>query len=123
MPQAENVTGRLFRAVSKAELDDVANFGGFRQKQDGLSYEGKLFAARIEDAAGFRRINYQLDTSIGLDDPFHILEVGVSSALAAQFEVYTLDFMSAVYVSEDLLSLLNWSGSTTEVAAIPYESK
>jgi len=46
----------LFRAVSQAELNDLTNFGGLRQKPDGLSYEGKLFATSAEDAAHFGRI-------------------------------------------------------------------
>jgi hypothetical protein len=91
MPQGEDVPVRLFRAVSKAELDDVASFGGFRQKPDGSSYEGKLFATRIEDKAAFGRINYRLDSAIGLDYPFYVLETRVPGALAAQFEVHTLD--------------------------------
>ena len=57
--------------MSKAELDDITHFGGLRQKPDGLSYEGKLFAISIEDAAHFGRINYRLDITIGLDNPFH----------------------------------------------------
>jgi hypothetical protein len=59
----------LFRAVSRAGLDDIADFGGFRQSTDGLSYEGELFATSVEDAATFGRIHYRLDLSIGRDYP------------------------------------------------------
>ena len=122
MPQEEDAPVRLFRAVSKAELDDVTSFGGFRQKPDGFSYEGKLFATRIEDAAAFGRINYRLDASIGMDNPFYILETRVPSALTGRFEVHTLDSVPAVYVPEDLLPLLNRHGIIFETTAIPHES-
>ena len=122
MPQGADILVRLFRAVSKAELDDVASFGGFRQHPDGSSYEGKLFATRIEDAAAFGRLNYRLDASIGRDHPFHVLETQVPRALVAQFEVHTLDAMRAVYVSEDLLPRLNRHSIISEIIAIPYET-
>ncbi len=109
----------LFRAVSQAELDDLTNFGGLRQKPDGLSYEGKLFATSAEDAAHFGRINYRLDITIGLDNPFHVVEVGVPEALMHRFEFRTLDFMPAVYVTEDLLLLLNHHAIIREISVIP----
>lgn len=122
MPQGENVVVRLFRAVSKAELDDVANFGGFRQSPDGSSYEGKLFATRIEDAAAFGRLNCRLDASIGRDHPFYVLETRVPRALVDRFEVHILDAMRAVYVPEELLPRLNRHSMISELAAIPYEN-
>src|SRR5215510_13643758 len=88
----------LFRAVSQAELNDVTNFGGLRQKPDGLSYEGKLFATSAEDAAHFGRINYRLDIIIGLDNPFHVIEVSVPETLMRHFTSRALDFMPAVYI-------------------------
>ena len=122
MPQGEDILVQLFRAVSKAELDDVTSFGGFRQNPHGFSYEGKLFATRIEDTAAFGRLNYRLDALIGLDNPFYILEARVPSALATQFEVYTLDAMRAVYVPEDLLPPLNRDSIVSEITVIPYET-
>jgi hypothetical protein len=109
----------LFRAVSQAELDDLTNFGGLRQKPDGLSYEGKLFATSAEDAAHFGRMNYRLDITIGLDNPFHVIEVSVPEALKHRFEFRTLDFMPAVYVTEDLLPLLNRLAIIREIPVIP----
>ena len=79
------IIARLFRAVSKAELDDIMHFGGLRQKPGGLSYEGKLFATSTEDAAHFGRINYRLDIAIGLDNPFHVVEVNVPETLMHYF--------------------------------------
>jgi hypothetical protein len=109
----------LFRAVSQAELNDLTNFGGLRQKPDGLSYEGKLFATSAEDAAHFGRINYRLDIIIGLDNPFHVIEVSVPEALMHRFEFRTVDFMPAIYVTEDLLPLLNRHGIIHEIPVIP----
>jgi hypothetical protein len=105
--------------VSKSELDDIINFGGLRQRPGGLSYEGKLFATSAEYAASFGRINYRLDTTIGLDNPFHIIEANVPEALMRHFEFRILDFMPAVYVAEDLLPLLNRHAVISEIAVIP----
>ena len=109
----------LFRAVSHAELNDVTHFGGLRQKPDRLSYEGKLFATSAEDAAHFGQINYRLDITIGLDHPFHVIEVSVPEALMHRFEFRTLDFMPAVYVIEDLLPLLNSHARIREISVVP----
>ena len=70
----------------------------------------------------FGRLNYRLDALIGMDNPFYILETRVPSALAAQFEVYTLDAMRAVYVLEDLLPQLNRHSIVSEITVIPYET-
>ena len=109
----------LFRAVSQAELNDLTNFGGLRQKPDGLSYEGKLFATSAEDAAHFGRINYRLDIIIGLDNPFHVIEVSVPEALMHRFEFRTVDFMPAVYVIADLRPLLNRHAIIREISVVP----
>jgi hypothetical protein len=93
--------------------------GGLRQKPDGLSYEGKLFATSAEDAAHFGQINYRLDITIGLDHPFHVIEVSVPEALMHRFEFRTLDFMPAVYVIEDLLPLLNSHARIREISVVP----
>ena len=105
--------------MSKAELDDMTHFGGLRQRPDGLSYEGKLFATSLEDAAHFGQMNYRLDRTIGLDKPFHIVEVAVSDTFTHHFLFQTLDFMLAVYIAEDLLPLLNSQAIISEVPVIP----
>ena len=110
---------RLFRAVSKAELDDITHFGGLRQKPDGLSYEGKLFALSTEDAAHFGRINYRLDSTIGLDNPFYVVEVNVPETLMRHFTFRTLDFMPAMYIADDFLPLLNRHAMIREIPVIP----
>jgi hypothetical protein len=121
MPQEQEAFVWLFRAVSRAELDDIADFGGFRQKPDRLSYEGKLFATSTEDAAAFGRINYRLDLSIGRDQPFYIVEASIPSSLVRQFESQTVDFMPAVYVPEEMLSLVNQHVTVREILAIPWK--
>jgi len=105
--------------VSKAELDDITHFGVLRQRPDGLSYEGKLFATRVEDAAHFGRMNYRLDRIIGLDRPFHIVEIVMSETFTHHFLFQTLDFMLAVYITEDVLPLLNSQAIISEVPVIP----
>ncbi len=105
--------------MSQAELNDMTHFGGLRQRPGGLSYEGKLFATSVGDAAHFGQINYRLDRAIGLDKPFHIVEVAVPETFARHFMFQTLDFMLAVYIAEDLLSLLNSQAMISEVPVIP----
>ena len=105
--------------MSKAELDDIAHFGGLRQKPDGLSYEGKLFATSIEGAAHFGRINYRLDNTIGLDNPFHVVEVNVPETLVRYFTFRTLDFMPAVYIAADFLPLLNRHAMIRKIPVLP----
>ena len=105
--------------MSKAELDDITHFGGLGQKPGGLSYEGKFFATSIEDTAHFGRINYRLDSTIGLDNPFHIVEVNVPETLVRHFTFRILDFMPAVYIADDFLPLLNRHAMIREIPVIP----
>ena len=109
--------------MSQAELDDLTNFGGLRQKPDGLSYEGKRFATSAEDAAHFGRINYRLDIIIGLDNPFHVVEVNVPETLIPHFTIRTLDFMPAVYIADDFLPLLNRHAMIREIPVIPKHQR
>ena len=110
--QGEEVTS-LYRAVAKAELDDIAQ-AGFRQRPDSLSLESKLFAISPEDAARFRRDNFRFDAV-----PFHLIEVLVPTSIADQFEKLTLDFKPAVNVSRDMLPLLNQHATVREITSIP----
>jgi hypothetical protein len=103
----------LYRAVAKAELDDIAQ-AGFRQHPDGLSLESKLFATSPEDASRFGRDNFRLD-----EVPFHLIEVQVPAAVVDQFEQLTLDFKLAVSVSREELSLLNRHATVREIISIP----
>lgn len=107
--------------MSKAELDNIIEFGGFRQQPGGFSYEGKLFALSVEEATNFGHINYHLDMVIGLDKPFHIVESDIPDFFAQQFEPQILDLMSAIYVPEELLPLFNRHARVRELQAIPLQ--
>jgi len=103
----------LYRAMAKAELDDIAQ-AGFRQHPHGLSLESKLFATSPEDAASFGRDNFRFD-----EVPFHIIEVHMPTAIAEQFEKVTLDFKPAVNVPRDMLPVLNQHATVREITLIP----
>jgi hypothetical protein len=95
------------------------HFGGLRQKPDSLSYEGKLFATSTEDAAHFGRTNYRLDSTIGLDNPFYVVEVNVPETHMRYFIFRVLDFMPAVYIAANFLPLLNRHARLRERPVIP----
>jgi hypothetical protein len=103
----------LYRAVAKAELDDITQVG-FRQHPDSLSLESKLFATSLEDAARFGRDNFRFDKV-----PFHLIEVRVPTSIVDQFERVMLDFKPAVNVARELLPLLNRHAIVREVTYIP----
>jgi hypothetical protein len=101
----------LFRAVSRAELDDIAR-RGFQLKLGG--YESKLFTTSLKDAAAFGRELYKLD-----DVPFHVVQMRVPNSLVKQFWIGTLDSKPAISVPETLLPALNSSMTWKEISAIP----
>ena len=103
----------LFRAVSKAELDDVAQFG-FRPKPGGGSLETKLFATSADDAAAFGRDIFRLDRQ-----PFTILETRIPNSLGGRLDNLILDGRSAVGVNPDLLPALNAAGRTSPLPFSP----
>jgi hypothetical protein len=108
----EEVTS-LYRAVAKAELDDIAQ-AGVRQHPNSLSLESKLFATSPEDAARLGRDNFRFD-----EVPFHIIAVQMPTAIAAQFEKLTLDFKPTVNVPRDMLPLLKQHATVREITPIP----
>jgi hypothetical protein len=103
----------LYRAVAKAELDDIAQVG-FRQHPGGRSLESKLFATSLENAARFGQDNFRFDKV-----PFHLIEVRVPAAIVDQFERVMLDFKPAVHVARELLTLLNRHAMVREITPIP----
>ena len=107
---------KLFRAVSRAELEDVHNIGRFRPKPGGGSLESKQFATTAEDAARFGRDHFLLD-----GETFYLLEIEVPKSVADQFEHLQLDFKPAVNVPEELFPLLNRNATIREVPRIPLE--
>ena len=62
---------------------------------------------------------FVLDSAIGLDNPFHVVEVNVPETLMCYFTFRTLDFMLAVYIADDFLPLLNRHAMIGEIPAIP----
>jgi len=110
-------TVSLFRAVSKAEAEDIAGHG-FRQAPSGLSYEGKLFATGADDAARYGRINYGQD---GV--PFHIVETRVPRSFADQLYTGTADRMTFRAVDPDQLAGLNRLDSTSIWDHVPWVAK
>ncbi len=89
----------LYRAVSKAELDDIAS-NGLRTKSGGYE-SGKLFATNLSDASRFGRNNFQLD---GI--PNHLIEVDVPSSVMAGVTKFRADSMDAVLIPAGDLSKL-----------------
>lgn len=93
-------TTTLYRAVSKAELDDIAE-NGLRTIPGG--YEtGKLFATGLEDAAKFGQNNFKLD---GL--PNYLIKVDVPNNVMGDATKFRADFMDAVSIPADKLNQMN----------------
>ena len=103
----------LYRAVAKAELDDIAQVG-FRQHPQSLSLESKLFATSPEDAARFGRDNFRFDNV-----PFHLIEAHIPLTIVEQCEPLLLDFKPAVNVPRELLPVLNQHATVREFTPIP----
>ncbi|NCS36398.1 MAG: RHS repeat-associated core domain-containing protein [Microcystis aeruginosa G11-01] len=91
----------IFRAVSNAELDDIANFG-FRPNPNGRGYEtGKLFAPTIEEAAQFGKNNYRFDSI-----PNTIVKVEVPNRVLKEALTFTADRMTAISIPTNQLNSL-----------------
>lgn len=90
----------IFRAVSKAELDDIA-INGFRNKP-GAYETGKLFAPTAEEAMQFGRNNFQFDKLSNT-----IMEVRAPSSVMNSAHRFGADGMNAISIPADKLHLLN----------------
>ncbi|PLK42101.1 hypothetical protein C0V77_22570 [Emticicia sp. TH156] len=89
----------IYRAVSQAELDDIAKFG-LRIKSGG--YEtGKLFAATLEEATQFGKYNFGLDRV-----PNTIIKVRVPNRVLNGATKFDADFMNAISIPADQLNFL-----------------
>ena len=94
-----NITS-LFRAVSQAELDDIALHGIRTLPRTG--YEtGKLFATTLDDAARFGRGNFTFDKL-----PNHLIRVDVPSNVMQNSLRFTADGMNAVSIPANQLGKL-----------------
>jgi len=87
------------RAVSQAEVDDIAKFG-FRMKAGG--YEtGKLFAPTLQEATQFGKYNFGLD---GI--PNTIMKVRVPNSVLNGATKFSADGMNAISIPDDQLKFL-----------------
>ncbi len=95
---AKNST-TIYRAVSKAELDDIAKFG-LRNKA-GAYETGKLFAPTLKEAAKFGKNNFMFD---GL--PNTLIKVQVPSNVMSGAFRFGADGMNAIAIPANQLSFL-----------------
>jgi hypothetical protein len=103
----------LYRAVAQEELDDIARIGGFRGKGEG-SYESKLFATSVVDAAAFGRAFHRLDGK-----PFTIVEVRIPRALADSLYHGTADGRAIIAVDVEQLADFNAAVAVRELPDAP----
>jgi hypothetical protein len=89
----------IYRAVSQAEVDDVAKFG-FRVKEGGYE-SGKLFAPTLREATQFGRYNFGLD---GI--PNTIMKVRVPNSVLNTAIKFGADGMNAISIDANHLHLL-----------------
>jgi RHS repeat-associated protein len=92
----------IYRAVSKAELDDIAK-NGFRNKE-GAYETGKLFAPTLEEAAQFGKNNFMFD---GI--PNTIVKVRVPNNILENAYKFGADGMNAISIPANQLNLLKGS--------------
>ncbi|MFK7798671.1 MAG: hypothetical protein AB8E82_14560, partial [Aureispira sp.] len=92
-------TSTIYRAVSKAELDDIAQFG-FRTKQGGYE-SGKLFAPTAGEAVQFGKNNFKFD-----EIPNHIMQVKVPNKVLNNSYKFPADGMNAISIPADKLNTL-----------------
>ena len=89
---------KLYRAVSKAELDDIANNG----IRNASGYEsGKLFATTVQDASNFGNLNYKFDK-----EPFTIIQTKIPNKYSSQLYKGEMDLMDVISVPNDLFNKL-----------------
>jgi len=89
----------IYRAVSKAELDDIAQFG-LRTKSGG--YEtAKLFAPTAKEASQFGRNNFKFDKISNT-----IIKVKIPNSILQSSYKFTADGMNAISIQASLLSHL-----------------
>lgn len=99
----------LFRSVSQAELDDIAEHG-IRVSPDGRGYQlGKLFATTAEDAAEYGRLLQNADEARGKGRlPFHVIEVQVPNSVLDKAYFFEADGMRAVNIPAELLDQIKY---------------
>jgi hypothetical protein len=89
----------LYRAVSQAELDDIA-LNGIRNLP---GYEtGKLFAGSVQDATNFGRLNYRFDKL-----PFTIIKTSIPKKYGSMLYRGEMDLMQGISVPRSLFNRLS----------------
>ena len=96
---AANSGTTIYRAVSQAELEDIAAFG--MRNKAGAYETGKLFAPTLEEAAQFGRNNYLFD---GL--PNTIMKVRVPNSVMQNAYRFGADGMNAISIPSEYLQFL-----------------
>ncbi|MCP5006436.1 MAG: RHS repeat-associated core domain-containing protein, partial [Planctomycetes bacterium] len=96
----ESGSSTLYRAVSKAELDDIAA-NGVRTTEGGYEL-GKLFATTLDDAAQFGKNNFKLDAV-----PNHLIKFEVPNSVMKSATSFTADSMKAVSIPANQLKKLS----------------
>ena len=96
---SKNGSTILYRAVSKAELDDIAANG----VRNSSGYEtGKLFATSLDDAARFGKNNFKFD---GVEN--FIIKVKVPNSVYNNAFKFETDLMKAISIPSEHLKHLN----------------
>ncbi len=97
----------LYRAVSQAELDDIAE-NGLRIAPNGYATE-KLFATTSADATQYGKYLQDLDEFRGKGRPdFHIIEVQVPNSVMENVTFFEADGMQAVSIPANLLDQIQY---------------
>ncbi|MBD1432701.1 RHS repeat-associated core domain-containing protein [Sphingobacterium sp. DN00404] len=99
LKMAEGGYSTIYRAVSQAELDDIAKFG-LRTKSGGYEL-GKLFAPTLKEATQFGKYNFGLD---GI--PNTIIKVRVPNSILNGAKKFGADGMNAISIPANQLHLL-----------------
>jgi len=105
----------IYRAVSQAELEDIAQFG-FRSQGGKFGYEtGKLFAPTLEEATTFGRNNFILDKVSNT-----VMRVRVPNSVLREAEFFEADGMNAISIPEKSLKLLKAKPLNFSPKIAPY---
>ncbi|WP_164875604.1 RHS repeat-associated core domain-containing protein, partial [Apibacter sp. HY039] len=113
MALKSNKSIKLYRAVSKAELDDIAK-NGVRLLPGG--YEDKLFAMSKKDASNFGYLNFGRD-----ETPFTIIQTSIPKKFESLLYKGEMDGMKALSVPGNLLKELS-SPKVFNHTSVPFNN-
>ncbi|MBK8909912.1 MAG: hypothetical protein IPM61_01145 [Chlorobi bacterium] len=95
--ESNATTTSVYRAVSQAELSDIAQ-NGLRNLAGGYETT-KLFAPTAKDAAGFGQLLFRAD-----QQPFYVIEARISSSIMNGATPFRADGFSAIAIPSTQLS-------------------